>query len=279
MDHAFAPTTLTLRHLLLLRYLRITHSHVKPMTRRTALILVGTLALLAAVVGAFRAPARPAAYTPQGPGAIYLALGDSLAWGFGLDNPDAESYPARIAAALGADAPIELVNLAFPGATSASLLDGQLPRAVELIRAARREGRTISPITLGIGGNDLRRAEQAGPAERAAAVEAARRNIARALDELRAAAGPRADIAVMTYYNPYGGDPAVAGSDAYWVEQLNAAIRAEAAARGVALADVYPAFADGRFYTHTSILAGDIHANAQGQTLIAETFLDALAYR
>jgi lysophospholipase L1-like esterase len=249
------------------------------MTRRTILLLTGALVLLLAIVGALRTPARPTAYAPQGPGAIYLALGDSLAWGFGLDDPATQSYPARIHAALAASAPIESANLAVPGATSGSLLQGQLPHAVELIRAARREGRGVSPITLGIGGNDLRGVEGAGPAERAAAVADARRNVARALDELRAAAGPSADLAIMTYYNPYGGDPAVEGSDAYWVERLNAAIREEAAPRGVAVADVYPAFAGGRFYTHTFILSGDIHANAQGQALIADTFLDALGYR
>lgn len=249
------------------------------MTRRTILLIAGALALLIALAGALRAAAPPPAYAPQGPGEIYLALGDSLAWGFSLDDREAESYPGRIHARLAAEAPIELANLGVPGATSGSLLEGQLPRAVELIRAARREGRRVSPITLGIGGNDLRTVERAGPEERAAAVAAARANIGRALDELRAAAGPRADLAVMTYYNPYGGDPAAEGSDAYWVEQLNLAIRGEAARRGVAVADVYPAFTGGRFYTHTFVLFGDIHANAQGHALIAETFLETLGYR
>ncbi|HMQ31324.1 MAG TPA: SGNH/GDSL hydrolase family protein, partial [Chloroflexaceae bacterium] len=125
---------------------------------------------------------------------------------------------------------------------------------------------------------DLRAVERAGPAERAAAVAAARRNVAHILDELRAAAGPAADIAIMTYYNPYGGDPAVEGGEAYWVARLNAAITEEAARRGVAVADAYGPFADGRFYTHTFILFGDIHANARGHRLIADVFAEALGY-
>jgi lysophospholipase L1-like esterase len=248
------------------------------MHRRAPLLLALLLTLLIALLGAAWANGRPRAYTPSGPGDLYLALGDSLAWGFSLDDRAAQAYPALIHASLAGAGPIELVNLAVPGATSGSLLAGQLPRAVELIRAARAEGRDVSPITLTIGGNDLRNVERAGPAERAAAVEAARRNIARGLDQLRAAAGGDADIAVMTYYNPYGGDARVEGSDAYWVERLNDAIRAEASRRGMAVADVYPAFAGGRFYTHTFILFGDVHANAQGHTLIAEVFLEALAY-
>lgn len=222
----------------------------------------------------------PHAYTPSGPGDIYLALGDSLAWGFALDRRDTESYPVLIREALGAGREIALVNGAFPGETSVSFLRSQLPRALRVIREARGEGRLVSPITIDIGGNDLRNAERGGPEERAAAVEAVGKNLAQILDELRAAAGPQADIAVMTYYNPYGGDPAIEGSEAYWVARLNAAIGAVAAPRGVAVADVYPAFEGGRYYTHTFLLEKeDIHANAQGHRLIAEAFLSALRYQ
>lgn len=240
-----------------------------------SLVLIGLLLL---VGGAALVAGRPRAYSPQGPGEIYLALGDSLAWGFNLSDRAAESYPSVIHGQITQGRAAELVNLAIPGETSGSFVARQLPRAAELIRAARRDGRRVSPITLDIGGNDLRAVERAGPAERAAAVEEARRNIARSLDELREAAGRDADIAIMTYYNPYGGDAAADGSDAFWVEQLNAAIRDEAGRRGVAVADVYSAFAGGRFYTHTFILLGDIHANAQGHALIAQQFYDALGY-
>jgi lysophospholipase L1-like esterase len=249
------------------------------MSRRQLLIVAATLTTILAMVGAAWASAPPRGYSPQGQGEIYLALGDSLAWGFSLDDRLAQSYPSLLRTSLAERRPIELRNLAVPGATTGSFRTGQLPRAVELIREARRNGQHVSPITVGIGGNDLRAVERAGETERAAAVEAARRNIAHSLDELRAAAGSDADIAIMTYYNPYGGDAAVQRSDAYWVEQLNAAIREEGAQRGVAVADIYPAFADGRFYTHTFVLFGDIHANAQGHALIAEIFLDALAYQ
>lgn len=261
---------------------RSPHSYMQKMMRIPRHILVFFALVLAGVValsGLAWQRSLPRAYAPQGPGDIYLALGDSLAWGFALDRRDAESYPALIRAALGAGREIALVNSAFPGETSASFLRSQLPRALRVIREARAEGRLVSPITIDIGGNDLRNAERGGQAERAAAVEAVGRNLAQILDELRAAAGPQADIAVMTYYNPYGGDPASTGSEAYWVVRLNATIGAVAAPRGVAVADVYPAFDGGRAYTHTLILFGDIHANAQGHRLIAEVFLTALRYR
>ncbi|NTU79555.1 MAG: SGNH/GDSL hydrolase family protein [Chloroflexales bacterium] len=247
--------------------------------KRTLLpFIAAILALTLIAAGIAWAERRPQAYTPHGPGDLYLALGDSLAWGFGLDDAGAESYPALLGAGLVARAPIDLVNLAAPGETTGSFVDRQLPQAIGLIRQARGQGRRVSPITLDIGGNDLRGVERAAPAERAATVEQARRNLARILDELRAAAGPTADIAVMTYYNPYGGNPSVEDGDAFWVERLNAAIREEAELHGVAVAEVYHAFADGRFYTHTFILSGDIHANAQGHRLIAATFREALRY-
>lgn len=242
------------------------------------LLLALAAALAIAAGGLALARQAPQAYAPRGQGDLYLALGDSLAWGASLDDRASESYPALIAAALSERAPIEAVSLAVPGETTGSFVARQLPRAVALIREARGRGLRVSPITVDIGGNDLRDVERAGPDEREAALAAARRNIARILDELRSAAGPAADIAIMTYYNPYGGDPAVVGGDAYWVAQLNLAIGEEAARRGAAVADVYGPFADGRFYTHTFILFGDIHANARGHRLIAEVFLEALGY-
>ncbi len=248
------------------------------MLRRTTLFFGAALLLALALMAAAWNARRPLANPPQGPGDIYLALGDSLAWGAGLDDPAAQSYPALLHAAMAAGQPIELANLSVPGETSGSFVARQLPRALELLAAARREGRRVSPITLDIGGNDLRSVERAGPAEREAVVAVARTNIAEALDALRSAAGPDADLAIMTYYNPYGGDERLEGSDAYWVERLNEAIREEAARRGVLVADVYPAFAGGRYYTHTFILSGDIHANAQGHALIAEIFWEALGY-
>lgn len=222
-------------------------------------------------------PAAAQVYTPRGQGEVYLALGDSLAWGFRLERPQAQSYPALLHERLNARAPLAFVNLAVPGETSGSMLQRQLPRALELIEQRRQAGQRVSPITLDIGGNDLVAAERGTPSERAAAVEATRRNIGAILDALRQASGD-SDIVVMTYYNPYGGDPAVVNSEAYWVTQLNAAIKDEAGRRGVAVADVYDLFDGGRAYTYTYILLDDIHANEQGHQVMAAQFWQALGY-
>ncbi|MCG8353884.1 MAG: SGNH/GDSL hydrolase family protein [Chloroflexales bacterium] len=223
-------------------------------------------------------PASPAAYYPNGPGEVYLALGDSLAWGARLEKPQTESYPALLEGQIAVVKPIELVNLAVPGETSVSFIRRQLPQALALIDRERQAGRRVSPITLDIGGNDLRNAERGTPEQRYTTIATVQLNLAHILDELRQAAGNRADIAVMTYYNPYGGDPAEENSEAYWVTQLNTAIRSEAEQRGMVVADTYAAFDGGRAYSRTFILIGDIHANRQGHEVIAEQFWLALGY-
>lgn len=249
------------------------------LSHRVALVALILVLVTGAALTAWRLQPSPVrSYAPAGPGDVYLALGDSLPWGAQLADPAVESYPALIHDRLDNIQPIELVNLAVPGETSASFVRRQLPQAVELITRARAADQQVSPITVSIGGNDLISVERGTPAERAAAITDFERNLVTILAELRRAAGPQADIAVMTYYNPSGGDPAAENSDAAWVAQLNATITAVATPRGVTVADVYTPFAQGGAYAYTYILIGDVHANAQGHLVIAEQFWQALGY-
>ncbi len=241
--------------------------------------LVGILLVAGLLLWGERYPvASGRDYAPVGPGGVYLALGDSLAWGATLENPDTQSYPALLQARLFDLAPIELVNLSVPGETSSSFVQRQLPQAQALIENEWAAGRRVSPITLDIGGNDLRAVTEDTPEARLRVVEAVGANLALILDMLQHTTQGRADIAVMTYYNPYGGDPNDAASEAYWVERLNSVIRVEAERRGVAVADTYAPFGAGRAYTYTNVLIGDIHANRQGHMVIADQFWSALEY-
>lgn len=225
-------------------------------------------------------PRRAIAYAPVGPGDTYLALGDSLAWGFRLANPAQESYPALLHARLQQSQPSRaLVNIAVPGATSGSLRRQQLPRALSLIAQERKAGRRVSPITIDIGGNDLQGAEPGDTAQRDATIAVVAQDIAATLDALRDATGGDADIVVMAYYNPYGGDPQQPTSEAAWVIKLNTAIRNAAAPRGVAVADAYTPFTNGRAYALTNIVVGDVHANREGHVVMADAFWHALQYK
>jgi lysophospholipase L1-like esterase len=226
--------------------------------------------------------AQPEPYEPRGQGDVYVALGDSLAAGFIVDEPT-DAYVAQIATALRETAPIELRNFAVPGETSTSFLRHQIPDAVKYIQEQRAAGKRVSPITLDIGGNDARAAERGSVEQRQQTIAAIEANIGTALDQLLVATAdrngqPTADIAIMTYYNPFPGDPNNQASPAYWSSQLNEAITRAATRRGVAVADVAGAFEGGKVYRYTYIASGDIHANSDGHTLIAERFLAALRY-
>ena len=229
-----------------------------------------------------QAQAQPQSYTPIGQGDVYVALGDSLAAGLIVSQPE-DAYVARIVTALRQQQPIEVRNFAVPGETSASLLRRQLPQALEFIREQQAAGKRVSPITIDIGGNDARGAQRADAEARRRTIAAIEANIGNALDQLIAATSTRwggrtADIAIMTYYNPMPGDASDPNSLAYWSDQLNAAITRAAESRGVAVADVAGAFAGGNVYRYTYITSGDIHANSDGHGLIAERFLEALRY-
>jgi lysophospholipase L1-like esterase len=250
--------------------------------RRLFIVTLLLLILLGAGGWYWTQSSAARSYTPGGPGDVYLALGDSLAAGFIVDQPE-DAYVARIAAAIRQQQPIELRNLAVPGETSGSFLRRQLPQALTFIREQRAAGKRVSPITLDIGGNDARAVESASNQERGRAIATIEANIGSALDQLLDATStrfgqPTADIAIMTYYNPYPGDPADQNSPAYWSAQLNAAIVRAAAQRGIAVAKVDEAFAGGNVYRYTYIAAGDVHANSDGHALIAEQFLQALGY-
>lgn len=176
-------------------------------------------ALVAAVLGT---PAVAAAPPPR---PLYLALGDSVAVGVGAQPPATEGYVPELHELLAAEVPcgegqtlgcrLDLLNIAVPGATTNTLLTGQLPRAVTLI-AQRRATATptddVRLITLDIGGSDafgpIIQACSGDPQASGCATTISTvlgvvsTNYRTILSELREAAGPEATIGVMTYYNP-----------------------------------------------------------------------------
>jgi lysophospholipase L1-like esterase len=131
--------------------------------------LLRCLTVLAAALPLALLPAASGQAAPPSP-AVYLALGDSVAFGTGATDPATQGYVPLLAADLQGDGcggkgkgkavgcRVELVNLAENGATTVTLIAKQLQPALDLIEA-RNATRTsvddVRLITITIGGNDV----------------------------------------------------------------------------------------------------------------------------
>lgn len=114
---------------------------------RRILVLAGAAILSAAMAGPVVASSQPET--------LYIAMGDSLAWGDGASVPEHTGYVPRLAGYFqgashgGADT---LINLGVGGTTTGELIDTQVAEAVELIGDSATDTRVI---TISVGGNDL----------------------------------------------------------------------------------------------------------------------------
>ena len=224
------------------------------------------------------------------PGDVLLVLGDSLATGIGASDPVRRGFAAVLHGYLErlAGQTVELVNLAIPGETTASFLaDGQLAEARRTIAYARGAGLRVSPLVVSLGGNDLLRAGR-DDAALEAGVAGVATNLARIFAELRAATADSNGVATadpssvgagllaVTVYEPGGSDPARPGSDAWWVNRLNAAIMATTEAAGGRSPDLAP-LVRGREAELTWFPA-DIHPTNEGHAVIARALWAATGY-
>jgi lysophospholipase L1-like esterase len=263
------------------------------------LLLVAALAPLA---GQASAATAPSALAPSAP--VYLALGDSLAFGVGASDPEATGYVPLVHDALrqrlpcrpGGDGPcpeLQLLNLSESGATTDTLLGSQLPAAIEVIRSRNGDadpGNDIRAITVDIGGNDAVQGVFDACAEAVTAacpgavqetLATIEHNLTAILMQLRAAAGPDTEIAVMTYYNALVGcDYRDSADNAELVLQgipgvmpgLNGIIRQIAERTHVTVADTFGALGP------DDLVGGPdcLHANDSGYRKIAGAFIDVL---
>ena len=278
--------------------------------------------LVAGAVGALLAlgAAAPAAAAPAGPerfgDPVYLALGDSVPAGIGA-VPRQSGYPELLTQLLEsgynpaadkatphASADFELVNLAVPGATTATLIDAQLAPALTLIgerNGDRDPFDDVEVVTVTISGNDV-----FGPAEQACFLTAPPVGCQAALDvalagveerlttilgALVAAAGRDTEVVVTTYYNPIGScvlgqrNPAAATIADVGLEGgsvpgvltlsagLNDVIRGVAAATGAQVGEVYGELGPDQYVGGQDCL----HPNAAGHAEIAELLYTTLA--
>lgn len=282
--------------------------------RRASLLVVGALVLLSAcsadpeptlTAAPALTPATTGSPTPTPAptdepsaaqsvaGGAYLALGDSVTFGVGVPEPQRNGFPARVADRLALS---ETRVFAVPGETAGGFLARRLD---DVLAAIRELGPRVELVTIGLGANELLRSRRAPPCEADpdgeachAVVDAAVADASESLDAVVAevadaltAEGSDARILVLAYYNPdvepiaadaiVGADGLVGCTDSEPNPGLNDRIACVAAARDVALVDLYAAFL-GREAELTRIGAGDIHPNDAGYSVIADAIVAAV---
>ncbi len=262
------------------------------------MFVVVKVALLGALLFATTAAAASGpVYQP--PQRYYLALGDSMAFGFRPTKPDTAppsafrtGYVDVFAAKLRKLAPgITVVNYGCPGESSVTFAKGgcdwlrhggklhdafhgaQLDAAVAFLKA--HPGR-VSPITITLWGNDVLPLSQQG--KKAPAVIAAfATRFGAILKRLRAAA-PASEIIATGAWNPEADKTPQA--DAVY-QSLDAAIAQAAAASRARVAKIFPAFkGKARLCKLTFFCTkGDPHPTDAGYRAMAAAFFTASGYK
>jgi lysophospholipase L1-like esterase len=264
--------------------------------------IMGVAVLGALVLGGGRGEGSSSDVAPP---PAYLSLGDSLAYGQGVDDPATEGFAALLHKALqpgapdGSATPGDFVNLgALGGVTSTSMLDEQLGDAIDEIQGRRETASPVDDfkvITLSIGGNDffdLVDVCQTASLPLDATSDCVQTlvhtytdfqaNLTLILSRLRAAAGPETQIAVLTYYNSLPScqlvelaplaELALEG-DGGQLPGLDNLIRAVAASQGAIVVEGYGLIGDGDLVGGTDCL----HPNQAGHQKLAEAFEAALS--
>ena len=213
-----------------------------------------------------------------------VVIGDSVAAGTG--SPDhRDAFPSRLHRALGDSTERGYANLAEPGATARSMVDGgQVDRARDVLAS-----RDAELVVLSVGGNELLALLEGPPCGGdlasqacAAAVDQTAGAYAGVLEAILADvidAAPDAQVVVLTPYNPFstgGAGPSDEHTDDA-VRAIRQAAQEAAAGHDVAVADPAPAFR-GRAATLTRLRERppDIHPTPLGHDVLAWTVLQAL---
>jgi len=225
--------------------------------------LAGVVMLLVSACGGGGSSATPAG--------VYLSLGDSVAAGSGASDAGTVSSAALVAR----DEGLELVNVAVAGATTADVIEKQLPQVGNAVR-----GREVALITLSVGGNDLaalipNASCQDEPLPASCPLDEALVGVAERLETILSRlreAYPDAPIIMLAYPNFFSGTGHVfEGPASRVLPRLGETIRgASSHYDGVRVAS--PSFEGrGGELTHVLDERFDPHPNDAGHRLIAES--------
>lgn len=258
-----------------------------------AIPVLAAVLVLAVYTPTSAATARPKAY--------YLALGDSLAYGYQPDGDVVQGYADDFYANLQTYGTRYLTNLACPGETTGTFIHGgcpywwtrktlytgsQLDAALAFLSSHRGQ---VSPVTIDIGANDVLAAFDPSTctvgANWPAVLSTFDSNFSFILGQLRSALKGQGDLVAMNYYDPYQNQCASNPEVLSLLQTFNQHIASDAAAYNVPVADVFTAFGGATTpnpnictYTWMCSPFNDIHATDQGYAVIASTFETTVGY-
>ncbi len=242
-------------------------------------------------------------FSPVGPKQYYLALGDSLAFGYQPDWNFSHGYADDFFRELKTHGVQTYVNLACPGETSFTMIHGhcpypllrkypylgaQLDAAVNYLNVHRG---AVSPVTLDIGANNL----LPGIDPKNCTVDGDKYNAILALldTDLTQVILPKlhaallvngevtGDFIINNYYDPFQN---TCPQTIPYVQQLNQHLANDVSGYGV-IVDTFRAFGGSVTpdpntcsYTWMCSIFKDIHATNQGYSVIAGMFEGAVGY-
>lgn len=278
----------------------------KLIQRRHAMLLtVSTLLALCLLL--LPAPAAFASSTPRhaspvGPKTYYLALGDSLAFGYQPDLDFSHGYVDDFFSNLKGHGVQQLANLGCPGETSVTMINGGCPDAflrkypysgAELAAAVsflHGHAGKVSPVTLDIGANDLLPDINSSNCT----ISSTFNNDLATLDtnltstilpQIKAALTVNnvvtGDLVMMNYYDPYQN---ICPNTVPYLQQMNQHLANDVSGYGI-IVNVFGAFGGAGVpnshictYTWMCSIFKDIHATTRGYNVIATTFEHGVGY-
>lgn len=237
-----------------------------------------------------------------GPKKLYLALGDSLAFGYQPDLNWDHGYVDDFFSNLQDHGVQHVANMGCPGETSSTFINGgcpysflrkfpylgaQLDAAVAYLQVHAGQ---VSPVTLDIGANDLLPDIDPSTCNVSSSfntdLQTVDTNLTTIiLPRLKAALTVRGqvtgDLVMMNYYDPYQN---ICPQDVPLVQMINQHLANDVSGFGI-IVDVFSAFGGAKTpnkhictYTWMCSIFNDIHATTKGYKVIANTFEQGTGY-
>lgn len=264
--------------------------------------IVLSLALALVFVPSAFAASKSAHPALVGARAYYMAIGDSLAFGFQPDLNWADGYSTDFYDNLKSHGVTDYDNLACPGETTSTMINGGCPYSylrkypytgAQLAAAVgylHKHAGQVSPVTLDIGANDmipdLNSSNCSVSPNWATDLAKVDHNLtAVILPQLVAALTVNGhvtgDLLLMNYYDPYQN---ICPNTVSYIQEINTHLAADAGSYAT-MVNVFTPFGGATTpnhnicnYTWMCSIFKDIHAKSAGYTVMASAFERAVGY-